>query len=145
MRRALAGVVCVVVLGACGKGSPSRPPVPVVVQGGASTWPHVLVQAGGHTAEVGADLSAKLTPLLATRAFTRPEALTVYGLDRPQAQLDYRGTAGRTAVVVIGGLNFDRHFFYAQRPGRATVYLVAADALRPVVALVGIDVAPPQD
>ena len=65
-----------------------------------------------------------------------------YGLDHPQAQLSYRAT-GRAADVLIGSANFDRHFLYARRAASATVYILPADSLRPVLALVGIDVAPP--
>jgi hypothetical protein len=43
----------------------------------------------------------------------------------------------------VGSPNFDRHFVYAQVRGQPAVYLVPADALRPVLALVGIEVRPP--
>jgi hypothetical protein len=46
-------------------------------------------------------------------------------------------------MVTIGAANFDRHGFYATVDGNPTVYLVLADAIRPVLALVGVIVAPP--
>jgi hypothetical protein len=74
----------------------------------------------------------------------RPASLVEYGLDRPQADLTYRPVNGAGPVTVdVGSANFDRHFVYLQRRGRATVYLVAADSLRPALAVVGIDLGPP--
>jgi hypothetical protein len=117
--------------------------VPTLVAGPDSAWPVVTVSAEGRSAELPADLRRKITPLLGTRALERPAPLGEYGLDRPVADLSFHGSSGQIAVVVVGNPNFDRHFVYAQRRGRATVYLVPADALRPVLALVGIDVRPP--
>jgi hypothetical protein len=114
-----------------------------VVSGSESTWTGITVTAGGTSAEVPADARKNLTPLLATRALDRPASLPEYGLDRPQAELTYRGRSGSTAVVQIGNVNFDRHFLYSQRRGRATVYLVPVDTLRPTLALVGIETKPP--
>jgi hypothetical protein len=82
-------------------------------------------------------------PLFASRVFTRPAALAEYGLDHPVATLTYTSPTGSTADVDIGQPNFDRHFVYVQRRGRSAVYLAPADTLRPVLALVGVDVKPP--
>jgi hypothetical protein len=136
---AVAGLVLV----GCAGSSAKDPGVPVVVSGSASTWTAVTVSAEGRSVDVSPEARSNLTPLLATRALGRPAALSEYGLDRPQAELTYRGRSGGSAVVQIGNVNFDRHFFYAQRRGRATVYLVAADTLRPALALVGIETKPP--
>ena len=116
--------------------------MPTVVEGPAAAWQHITVVAGEKTAEVPPDLRAGMAPLLASRAVSMPQAPAEYGLDRPQAQLSYRAP-NRAADVLIGSANFDRHFFYVERAGRATVYLVPADSLRPVLVLIGIEVAPP--
>src|SRR5207302_1867737 len=94
-------------------------------------------------AVVSPDARKTIEPLLASRAFTRPAPLREYGLDHPQATLTYTNGAGTAADVDIGQPNFDRHFVYAQRRGRPAVYLLAADTLRPVLALVGVDIKPP--
>ena len=137
---ALAGLL----FAGCGGSSGSRSPVPVVVSGQASTWTAVTISAEGHTVDVPSDARGDLTPLLATRALGRPAPLSEYGLDHPQATLSYRSRAGTTTDVDIGQPNFDRHFLYVQRRGQPGVYLVAADALRPVLALVGIEITPPE-
>lgn len=133
-----------VVLAACGGGGASTAKVPEVVAGGASTWQGLKVIAGTTSAEVPTDSRAKLTPLLASREFDRPLPLSEYGLDHPQAALTYTGRAGATATVDVGQANFDRHFLYVQRRGRPIVYLVPADTLRPVLALAGIEIKPPE-
>jgi hypothetical protein len=133
----------ILLLAACGGSPGSSTGVPAVVAGSASTWTAVTVSVEGRTVDVSPEARSNLTPLLATRALGRPAALAEYGLDRPQAELTYRGRSGSTAVVQIGNVNFDRHFLYAQRRGRATVYLVPADTLRPALALVGIETKPP--
>ncbi|MBV8161792.1 MAG: DUF4340 domain-containing protein, partial [Acidimicrobiia bacterium] len=94
--------------------------------------------------EVPVDARQNLAPLLASRLLDRPAPLAEYGLDRPQAGLSYRASGGQTATVEVGQLNFDRHFVYVQRQGQAGVYLLPADTLRPVLALVGIDLEPPE-
>ena len=136
---ALAGLL----FAGCGGSSGSRSPVPVVVSGQASTWTAVTISAEGHTVDVPSDARGDLTPLLATRALGRPAPLSEYVLDRPQAELTYRGRSGSTVVVEIGNVNFDRHFLYAQRRGTPTVYLVPADSLRRALSLVGIETKPP--
>ena len=97
-----------------------------------------------NTSTVILPFDQNLTPLLATRLLDRPAPLSEYGLDHPQAAVSYRGPAGQTVDVDVGQLNFDRHFVYVQRRGQPGVYLVPADTLRPVLALVGIDLKPPE-
>jgi hypothetical protein len=156
MRRtagALFGVVAFVVplvvvmfVGACSHPAPSRPVVDVVVPGGPAAWQAVTVSTATRSVDLPADVRRPITPLRATRALDRPAPLTEYGLDRPQAQLVYRAAGAGAAApttVDLGAANFDRHFVYAQLRGRATIYLLPADTLRPVLALVAIDVAPP--
>ncbi|MBV9286118.1 MAG: DUF4340 domain-containing protein [Acidimicrobiia bacterium] len=132
-------------LAACGRGTSrsTSDKVPVVVPGASSTWTTVTVRSPASSADLPADMRSKLTPLLASRLLARPAPLSEYGLDRPQAALTYTNSTGSTAEVDIGQPNFDRHFVYAQRRGRPGVYLLPADNLRPVLALVGIDVQPP--
>ena len=135
----------VLVLGACGGGSSSSKSatrVPEVVPG--SNWPGITVTTANQSVEVPVDARQNLTPLLATRLFDRPAPLPEYGLDHPQAALTYRGPAGQALDVEVGQLNFDRHFLYVQRRGESGVYLVPADTLRPVLALVGIALKPPE-
>lgn len=146
MRRLAPAIVALVAVGALPGCHAKRPlpAVPVVVAGSASAWPVVTIGTpSGAPVEVPSELRRQLTPLLATRALERPLALADYGLDHPQAQLVYKSPSGATAAVELGQANFDRHFVYAQRQGRPTVYLIAADTLRPVLALVGIEVKPP--
>jgi hypothetical protein len=134
----------VLALGACGGSSPSKPAakVPEVVPG--SNWPGVSVTNARASAEVPVDARHDLTPLLATRVFDHPAPPPEYGLDHPQATVSYRGPAGQMLDVDVGQLNFDRHFLYVQRRGQPAVYLVPADTLRPALALVGIDLKPPE-
>jgi len=132
---------------ACGGGSSgssgSSTDVPEVVSGQPSTWTDVTVSTPTASTDVPASARKDLAPLLATRVFDHPEALSVYGLDHPQATLTYKGRTGATVAVDIGQPNFDRHFLYMQRRGSPVVYLVPADAFRPLLAMVGIDIAPP--
>ena len=149
VRRAAAAVV-VLVLAGCGgsshSGATDKPPAVVP----AASWTAISVAAAGGSspagppAEVPVDARQNLVPLLASRLFDRPAPLAEYGLDHPQATLTYRSATGETAIVDVGQLNFDRHFVYAQRTGQPGVYLVPADTLRPVLALVGIDLQPPE-
>jgi len=142
-RVAAAGLALAVLVAACGGGSSrSTDKVPEVVPG--SSWVDVTVSSATASADVPPDARKNLTPLLATRLLTRPASLSEYGLDHPQATLSYRSRAGTTTDVDIGQPNFDRHFLYVQRRGQPGVYLVAADALRPVLALVGIEITPPE-
>jgi hypothetical protein len=131
-------------LAACGGSSHSgsAPKVPEVVAG--SNWPGISVSTATASAEVPVDARRNLAPLLATRVFNRPAPLAEYGLDHPQATLGYRGPGGQTVDVDVGALNFDRHFVYVQRRGQPAVYLVPADTLRATLAVVGIDLKPPE-
>ena len=142
-RVAGAGAVLALLLSACSGGS-SAPAdkVPEVVSG--SAWADVTISSATASAEVPPDARKNLTPLLASRLLMRPPPLSEYGLDHPQATLSYKSGAGATTDVDIGQVNFDRHFLYVQRRGQPGVYLVAADALRPVLALVGIEITPPE-
>jgi hypothetical protein len=137
-------VACAALAG-CGGGSSgsAASKVPEVVSGAASTWDFLTVHTPTASVDVPPALRSKLTPLLATRDFTHPAPLGEYGLDHPQATLTYTSRTGSTADVDLGQANFDRHFVYAQRRGRGSVYLLPADTLRPVLALVGIDIQPP--
>jgi len=139
-----AAAILLLLLAACGgsSGSGSADKVPEVVSG--SAWTGVTVTNGTRSADVPADARRNLIPLLATRLLDRPAPLSEYGLDHPQAALVYKASSGATVDVDLGQPNFDRHFLYAQRRGRPGVYLVAADTLRPVLALVGIDIKPPE-
>jgi NADPH:quinone reductase-like Zn-dependent oxidoreductase len=83
-----------------------------------------------------------LAPLLVARGVDRPGPLSDYGLDAPLATLTYQLAPAAPVIVTVGGANFDRSLFYVQRGGDAKVYLVLAGAIRPVLALVGIQVAP---
>ena len=141
MRRAAVALVAVAACAACAHKTTS-PPVPTVVPGPTSSWEHITISAGPRSVEVPPELRGRVAPLRASRGVLRPVPAEEYGLDHPQAQLSYRAT-GRAADVLIGSANFDRHFLYARRAASATVYILPADSLRPVLALVGIDVAPP--
>jgi hypothetical protein len=128
--------------GSSNSGSASK--VPEVVAGPASAWTAVTVTTETASADVPADARKNLTPLLATRALDRPAPLSEYGLDHPQGELTYKGKDGSSVNVEIGQPNFDRHFLYVQRVGSPAVYLVPADTLRPVLALVGIEIKAPE-
>jgi len=140
---AAAGIVLAVVFAACGGGSTSgsADKAPQVVPG--SSWAGVRVSTGTASADVPPDARKTLTPLLASRVLSRAAPLSEYGLDHPQATLTYTSGTGATTDVDLGQPNFDRHFLYAQRRGQPDVYLLPADTLRPVLALVGIVITPP--
>lgn len=143
MSRPAALAVLLVALAGCGgHHKPRLPAVPTVVAGSAQSWEHITIAARDKNIEVPPDLRGRVAPLLASRNLAKPQPAAEYGLDRPQADLSYRAN-GRAADVLIGGANFDRHFLYARRGGSPTVYLLPADSLRPVLALVGIDIGPP--
>jgi hypothetical protein len=133
-------------LAGCGGSSGSSPAnkVPVVVAGSPAAWSTITVSTPSASAPAPADARAGLAPLLATRVLDKPAPLSEYGLDHPPGTLTYKGTNGSTVTVELGQLNFDRHFVYAQRQGGASVYLVPADTLRATLALVGIDLKPPE-
>ena len=142
-------VALTMVAGACGGGSarrasPSDRPRRIV-PGPATDFVRIIVTAGGRSAEVPAEQRAELVPLLAAKTFDDPEPLATYGLDHPEAVLLYERGVGGAAVVQLGDANFDHHGVYARRPDDRVVFLVLADTLRPVLALVGIDLPPPTD
>jgi len=145
VRPALAGIgaALALALAACGAGSStSADKVPAVVSG--SSWTSVRVSNGTTSADVPPAARKNLAPFLVSRVLAPPPApLSEYGLHHPQATLTYTSRAGSTADVDIDQPNFDRHFVYVQRRGRPAVYLAPADALRPVLALVGVDIKPP--
>jgi hypothetical protein len=151
-RAGLALAAGAVVLVACGGGGgkdhdrPAAPPTDVVtlVAGAPSTWADIRVVAGSRSAPVGAELAARVAPLRAARGLLPNEPLSAYGLDRPPARLEYRRRDASPVVAIqLGAPNFDNHFVYAARAGDRRVYLLANDAVGPVLALVGIDIGPP--
>jgi hypothetical protein len=117
--------------------------VPSLVPGPPSRYGRVTVSAGARQVDVPTSQLTLLAPLLIARNLGVPASLADFGLDRPLGQLVYETSGAVAATVTIGAANFDRHGFYATLAGDATVYLVLADAIRPVLALVGVQVAPP--
>jgi hypothetical protein len=134
---ALALALALAACGSGGTGSNAATTVPPnVVPERASAWTSIVVTAaGGRRADVPASMFAKASPLLTGRLFDSPEALSSYGLDAPGATLEYRGS-GRVRTVVVGRQNFDGHGYYVQRKGDPRVFLVPADQLDPLLALV---------
>lgn len=129
-------VVLLVGCGGSGDGGERLPPN--VVPERAAAWTSITVRdvTAGREAEVPRELRAKASPLLTGRLLSSPEALSSYGLDAPAVTITYRGTA-RTRTVLVGDANFDRHGYYVQRQGDDRVFLVPADQLAPLLALVG--------
>jgi hypothetical protein len=145
--RALAIVVNVVAVLAygCG-GSQAKPvanPVVALVAEGPANLSEVDLSAPGQLTRVPSDRLGSIAPLLSDRALTNPEGLSSYGLDQPRATLHYHVAGGPTVDIELGQPDFDRHFIYAQRAGDGRVFLLPAGPLRPLLALVGIQVAPP--
>jgi hypothetical protein len=134
-------VLVLVVAAGCGGGSaaPATERVPGnVVPERAAAWTAIRVRAaGGPTADVPAQLKPKASPLLTARLLASPEPLTSSGLDAPVATIVYEG-ATRTRTIVVGNANFDGHGYYVQRQGDRRVFLVPADQLQPILALVGL-------
>ncbi len=95
----------------------------------------------GH-ARVPAGQLAGIAPLRSDRALTDPEPPSSYGLDRPWATLDYVVAGGPTITIDLGSSDFDHHFVYAVRAGDPRIFLLPSGPLRPVLALVGVDVPP---
>jgi uncharacterized protein DUF4340 len=137
--RAIVVVLLLVLAGCGGSGAPATERVPAnVVPERAAAWTAIRVTAaGGPTADVPAALKPKAAPLLTARLLASPEPLTSYGLDAPVATIVYEG-ATRTRTVAVGDANFDGHGYYVQRQGDRRVFLVPADQLRPILALVGL-------
>ena len=141
MRRAfVVALALVLVLAGCGGDDDPEPPARFddAVPEAAAAVASITVQAGGRTAEAPADLLARSAPLLAGRVFDAPEPAASYGLDAPRATLVYRLTSGGERVLRVGAENFDRRSFYVRRDGDVRVFLVPADQLRPLLALVGV-------
>lgn len=123
----------------------SRPGVPALVAGPPSRFTRVTITAAARHAAVPGPLLTALAPLLIARDFGQSKDLASFGLDRPQATLHYEAANGAVVDVQIGAPDFDRHGVYAMRDGDLRVYMVLADAVRPVLALVGITLAPPSN
>jgi len=129
---------------ACHHGGPVKavsPPAAVV--SGAFDAISVTAASTQRSALVPPALRQGLAPLLIARTVDRPGPPSDYGLDAPLATLAYQLAPAPPLMVTIGGTNFDRSLFYVQRAGDPTVYAVLAEAVRPVLALVGIQVSPP--
>jgi hypothetical protein len=129
------------VLAACGGSggtSAARHTLPPnVVPERASAWTAITVRSvrDGSTAEVPPAMKPKAAPLLTGRLLSSPESLAAYGLDAPTVTITYRGPT-RTRTVLVGHANFDGHGYYVQRQGDPRVFLVPADQLQPLLALV---------
>lgn len=124
--------------GGDGGGAATGPVVPPnVVPERASAWSSIRVRssADGREAEVPAALRPRASPLLTGRLLSAPEPLSSYGLDSPSATVTYRG-AERTRTVLVGDPTFDGLGYYVQRLGDPRVFLVPADQLDPLLALV---------
>jgi hypothetical protein len=115
----------------------------LVAEGAAALTGISVVAATGREAAVPAGEWGRVAPLIAARRLARPEAPASYGLEHPQARLVYRRRVGGELDVEVGAGSFDGHLVYARRAGEATVYLLAADTLRPYLALVGVALPSP--
>ena len=133
-------VALLLALTACGGGSDDGGATvpPNVVPERASAWSSITVRsnADGREAEVPAELRRRASPLLTGRLLAAPEPLSSYGLDAPSATVTYRG-AERTRTILVGDTTFDGLAYYVQRQGDPRVFLVPADQLGPLLALVG--------
>ena len=143
MRRGAALALCLLALTGCARRSTSPPGLGQLAAGPPSTYTSIRVSAGDRTADVPAELQKALAPLLVTRVLPTTRNLAQYGLDQPRATLTYAPRVGPSFEVLVGALNFDRHFLYARRPQSQLVFLLPADTLRPVLALVGIELQLP--
>jgi len=132
-------------LGGCHHAQRTTADRPVaIVTGAEAGGASIVVSAAGRSEPVPAgDMRTALAPLLAARVLDQPEAPASYGLDHPQARLEYTTASNRSLVVLVGAPDFDRHFLYVSREGDRRVFLVPAAVLRRVLALVGVIVAAP--
>ena len=143
MKRAVLVLAVVLALPACGSGSSqdtTRDTVPPnVVPEGPGAWESITVRrpGGGRVAEVPAALRDRAAPLLTGRLLSAPSALAEYGLDAPMVTVEYVGPS-RQRTVVVGDATFDGHLYYVQRSGDPRVFLVPAEQLDPLLALVGV-------
>ena len=144
-RKALSSLAVAVLAWGCGggKAKPVANPVVALVAEGPAGLSEVDLSVAGQVTRVPSDRLASIAPLLSDRALTNPEGLSSYGLDQPRATLHYHVAGGATVDVELGQPDFDRHFIYARRDGDGRVFLLPAGPLRPLLALVGIQVAPP--
>ncbi|MCU1464020.1 MAG: hypothetical protein JWO37_4095 [Acidimicrobiales bacterium] len=139
---ALAAVLVLVPAMACQSGKKAAPagePVRIVVAGPVGAYREIAIVAGAARALIQSDAAGPLAPLLAARTVPAAEPLASYGLDPPQARVEYATTTGDRILVEIGHTDFDHHFVYVVRPpDRATVDLVPTSVLAPLLARVGI-------
>lgn len=140
--RTVVALVLALALGACGSGGGTTTATtlpPNVVPEQASAWTTITVRAtaSGREARAPDDLKPRVAPLLTGRLLRTVEALSSYGLDSPQATVTYAGR-DTTRVVHVGKATFDGHGYYVQREGDRRVFLVPADQIQPLLALVGL-------
>ena len=133
----LALVAVAVACGGGGSDDPAQPVIDDVVPEEAEAVVSITVRADGREAVAPDDVRRKASPLLAGRILDTPEPLASYGLDTPDVELVYDLADGPSRTVRIGSANFDRRGYYAVRDGDPRVFLVPADQLRPLLALVG--------
>ena len=123
---------------ACGGGDDSaRPVIDDVVPEEASDVVSITVRDGEREAVAPDDVRRRVSPLLAGRILATPEPLESYGLDAPEVTLVYDLREGPSRTIRVGSANFDRRGYYVVRDGDPRVFLVPADQMRPLLALVG--------
>jgi len=124
--------------------APKAEPVKAVVAGPVSAYREIALVAGTRRAALTATDAAPLAPLLAGRTVAAAEPLAHYGLDPPQARIEYTPVAGQAIVVEVGWTDFDHHFVYVVRPpDRATIDLVPTTTLAPLLQQIGVELPPP--
>lgn len=135
----LAGAACA----SSGPSAGSVPVPPLVVPGPASAYASVQISAGVRSVALNQSGWAGIAPLVAARSFSPTEALASYGLAPPAATIEYHRSAGADLTLFVGSAGFDAHFVYVMLPGKSTIYTVAADRLRSLLAEVGVVVPEP--
>lgn len=145
MRRAAAIAAAALALASCHHAARPAPSPPAAVVRGAFDTIVVTALATHRSAPVPTDLRDGVDPLLIARTVDHPGPLSDYGLDAPVATVTYELAPASPITVTVGGTNFDRTLVYAQRAGSPTVYAVLAEVMRPVLALVGIDIGQSSD
>jgi hypothetical protein len=137
--RRLALTALLVFVGACGPHSrPAPSGVITLAPGPPSAYRSITATGPVGSRDLTADLREAAVPLLAARAFARPQPLVEYGLDHPQGGLHYEPVRGPARDIAFGGLSFDGRAIYASRPADSRVFLVFVDRLRPVLTAIGI-------